>query len=116
MKKYFNTPIGRLRLIGFLEGLSLILLVLVAMPLKYFADSPGLVKSIGPAHGLLFMMFVFVTLHVAFRYKMGFLKTFLVLLSCMVPFGTFIADHKILKEIHQKVETDRASVATESAE
>jgi hypothetical protein len=39
MNKYFTTHIGRLRLVAFLEGISLLILVFVGMPLKYYLDS-----------------------------------------------------------------------------
>ena len=46
MKKYFTTSVGRLRLVGFLEGVSLLILVFVAVPLKYIWHNPELVKTI----------------------------------------------------------------------
>jgi integral membrane protein len=92
-----KTPIGRLRLLGLLEGLSLLLLVGVAVPLKYLAHDPSLVRAIGPVHGLLFLLFVLNTLRVGVEYQWRFATTtWKVLLACVVPFGTFYVDHKIL--------------------
>lgn len=100
MKKYLTTSIGRLRLLGFLEGTSLLLLVLVGVPLKYFFDNPSVVKSIGPIHGVLFLLFVFIAIIVSFERRWSFLKiTWKVLLSCLIPFGTFYIDHTILKDM-----------------
>jgi len=94
----FKTPLGRLRIIGFLEGISLIVLVFIAVPLKYWGEQPGLVKLIGPIHGLLFTLFVFSTLNVAVTYRWKFTETsWKVLLACMIPFGTFYIDKHILK-------------------
>ncbi|MBK7855681.1 MAG: DUF3817 domain-containing protein [Bacteroidetes bacterium] len=53
-----NKPIGRLRLAGFIEGWSYIILLFVAMPLKYFANMPLAVKYVGWIHGLLFIWYV----------------------------------------------------------
>ncbi|RZM27276.1 MAG: DUF3817 domain-containing protein [Pedobacter sp.] len=93
----FKTPIGRLRITGFLEGISLVLLVFVAVPLKYFLHYPMLVKMLGPVHGLLFCLFVFLTLSVGISYRWSFSKTtWKVLLACMIPFGTFYIDKQIL--------------------
>ncbi|TCD03199.1 DUF3817 domain-containing protein [Pedobacter psychroterrae] len=93
----FKTPIGRLRIIGFLEGISLILLIFVAAPLKYFFHYPALVKLLGPVHGLLFCLFVFITLSVGVSYRWSFSKTtWRVLLACIVPFGTFYIDKHVL--------------------
>ena len=102
MKQYFNNPIGRLRLFGFLEGTSLLILVLIAVPLKHFAGDPSLVKSIGPVHGALFMVYVFQTVSVAIEQKWSFKdRTWKVLIACLVPFGTFYTDRKILRKINE---------------
>ncbi|MCC2546505.1 DUF3817 domain-containing protein [Hymenobacter sp. BT175] len=93
---YLKTSLGRLRLLGLLEGLSLLLLIGIAMPLKYFYDSPGLVRAIGPVHGVLFVLFVLYTLYVGIRHRWRLLTIGIVLLACVIPFGTFYADRKIL--------------------
>jgi len=97
MLHLFKTPIGRLRLISFLEGISLIILLFIAVPLKYWAGQPALVKLMGPIHGLLFTLFVFTTLSVGVTYKWKFSETsWKVLLGCIIPFGTFYIDRYIL--------------------
>ena len=103
MKKYFTTSVGRLRLVGFLEGLSLLILVFVAVPLKYIWNNPELVKTIGPIHGALFLLFVFIALHVGVDRKWSFKETtWKVLLACVIPFGTFYIDSKILSKIQRE--------------
>jgi integral membrane protein len=52
------SELQRFRLIAFLEGLSFVLLVFVAMPLKYWAGVPLAVRIVGMAHGLLFLVFL----------------------------------------------------------
>lgn len=97
MLHLFKTPIGRLRIIGFLEGISLILLIFIAVPLKYLCDYPALVKMLGPVHGLLFCLFVFLALSVGVSRRWSFSKiTWKVLLACIIPFGTFYIDKHIL--------------------
>lgn len=54
MTKFFTTTAGRLRLFAFLEGISLLALVFIAVPYKYALDNPSLVKSIGPIHSACF--------------------------------------------------------------
>ncbi|MXN91019.1 DUF3817 domain-containing protein [Flavobacterium sp. Sd200] len=89
--------IGRLRIIGFLEGLSLIALVFIAMPLKYLNNDALMVKTLGPIHGALFLLFIFNTLSVAVAEGWKFKQTtWKVLVACMIPFGTFYIDRKIL--------------------
>jgi integral membrane protein len=104
MKNLFKTNIGRLRIIAFLEGLSLLVLVFIAVPIKYFQHNPAMVKSMGPIHGALFLLFVFNTLSVGIEQQWKFKTiTWKVLLACIIPFGTFYIDHKILSKV--KVES-----------
>jgi len=97
MLNIFKTRIGRLRLVGFLEGISLLVLAGIAVPLKYVYGDPYWVKVMGPVHGLLFLLFVINTLSVGVEYRWRFTTTtWKVLLACIVPFGTFYVDRKIL--------------------
>ena len=101
MAKFFTTKIGRLRLYAFLEGLSLLLLVFIAMPLKYSFDNHSWVEYLGPIHGGLFVLFVVKTLMISIQDGWKFLsRTSVVIISSFVPFGTFYVDHKILKHLH----------------
>ena len=100
MKKILTTSIGRLRLLAFLEGCSLLILVFIAVPLKYLAANPTLVKSLGPIHGILFLLFVMNTLRIGVEQRWTFRATTgKVLLACIIPFGTFYIDRKILRHI-----------------
>jgi integral membrane protein len=100
MKKYITTTIGRLRLLAFLEGASLLLLVLIAVPVKYGLDNPFLVKLIGPIHGTLFLLFVYFTWQVSHALHWKFWdSTWKVLLASFIPFGTFYIDHKMLQHL-----------------
>ncbi|MCF2444080.1 DUF3817 domain-containing protein [Dyadobacter sp. CY345] len=98
--KFLKTKIGRLRIVAFLEGLSLIILIGIAVPLKYFYQNPSLVKTMGPIHGMLFLLFVLNTVSVGIEYKWKFKETtWKVLLACFIPFGTFYVDYKILSRM-----------------
>lgn len=100
MKSFITTSVGRLRLIAFLEGISLLVLVFIAVPLKYLVHNPSWVKAIGPVHGILFLLFVFSTLKVGIEQQWSFRKiTWKVLLACFIPFGTFYIDSAILKKL-----------------
>lgn len=89
-------------MVGLLEGLSLLILVFVAMPLKYGYSDPSLVKSMGPVHGALFLLFVINTISVGIVYQWRFSETtWKVLLACMIPFGTFYIDHTLLRPIYR---------------
>ncbi|MVM38265.1 DUF3817 domain-containing protein [Spirosoma sp. HMF3257] len=105
MKNFLTTNIGRLRLLGLLEGISLLLLIGIAVPAKHIFGDPTLVKAIGPVHGILFLLFVFNTISVGVEYQWKFkTTTWKVLLACLVPFGTFYIDKKILSKIEPSAE------------
>ena len=100
MLTFFTTSIGRLRIIGFLEGISLLILTGIAVPVKYLLDDPSWVKLIGPIHGALFILFVINALTVGVEQRWKFRETtWKVLLACFIPFGTFYIDWKILSVI-----------------
>lgn len=84
------------RWISMLEGLSFLVLLFLAMPLKYFLGLPEMVKITGMAHGLLFILYL---LSVALLYKPLNWKptTFLTAIACSVlPFGPFYFEKKYL--------------------
>lgn len=89
--------LGRLRLTGLLEGLSFIVLLAIAMPLKYLAGKPGMVSVVGMAHGLLFVLYLFLSVVAKFKYPWSWKKVFLLWMASVIPFGTFYADYKILR-------------------
>lgn len=95
-----TSNVRQLRLIGLLEGVSLLLLLGVAVPLKHLYSNPALVRTLGPIHGLLFLLFIIKTLSVGVEQRWKFsATTWKVLLACMVPFGTFYIDYKILRKL-----------------
>lgn len=100
MTHLLKTPIGRLRLLGFLEGCSLLVLLFIAMPVKYGLGDPSLVKSVGLVHGILFVLFVIYTLTTATEFRWRFGKiTWKLLLASVIPFGNFYVDRKILSNL-----------------
>ncbi|MCW8898037.1 MAG: DUF3817 domain-containing protein [Flavobacteriales bacterium] len=87
-----------LRIIAFLEGLSYLALLFIAMPIKYFYDKPEAVKHTGMAHGVLFVAYVVVLLIVHVEYKWKIQQSFWAFVASLVPFGTFYADKKWFRQ------------------
>ena len=85
------------RVISYLEGISYILLLFIAVPIKYYANDPSLVKLLGMPHGLLFVAYVTLSLVSSKKYRWNSKKTLVVLISSVIPFGTFYVDYKYLK-------------------
>ena len=84
-------------LIGRAEGVSYLLLLLIAMPLKYFADMPLAVKYTGWVHGLLFVLYVAAIVLTGVERKWSLWKMFLFFLAALLPFGPFVAEARLLK-------------------
>ena len=93
-----KTPLDRLRIIGLLEGASFLILLFVAMPLKYMAGLPQMVRVVGSAHGLLFVIFVLAVLDVAVRLRWPLTRVVAALAASVVPFGPFVLDAHLRRE------------------
>ncbi len=107
MLQLLKTKIGRLRILGYLEGLTLLILIFIAVPLKYHWGNPTLVKSLGPVHGAIFILFVLNAFSVAVEQNWKFkTTTYKLLLACFIPFGTFYIDSKILSKVVEQEEVN----------
>lgn len=95
MFSLLKTQLGRLRLMAYVEGTSLLLILFVTMPLKYSFNYPEPNKVIGLIHGLFFLMYVFAVIQIKIEQEWSLKKTFLALLASVIPFGTFWADKKL---------------------
>jgi integral membrane protein len=87
------------RLIALAEGVSTILLFLVAMPLKYVFDQPGLIRPVGWAHGILFMAYIAAMVPGLWGRSFGAWGWLRTLLAAFVPFGTFYNDRFIKRRL-----------------
>ena len=86
------------RKVAVAEGISYILLLFIAMPLKYWADMPLAVKYTGWAHGLLFVMYCTCLLMAWQEQKWKFGKVVLIFVASLLPFAPFIVDKKLKDE------------------
>jgi integral membrane protein len=93
----FSTLIGRLRIIGLLEGTSYLLLLGIAMPLKYMMGFPQAVQVIGMAHGILFILFIALTVQSTIIFRWSVKKLLILWIASILPFGTILADYKMLR-------------------
>lgn len=97
-----NDTFSRFRIISIIEGLSYLILVFIAMPLKYMFNYPMAVKIVGMSHGVLFILF-FVALVMAMnRYKWKFLG-FQLFVYSLLPFGFILIDKIIIKSPPKKL-------------
>jgi integral membrane protein len=96
-----STPLGRFRVVAFVEGISYLILLFIAMPLKYYADMPMAVTITGGLHGGLFVAYVGTLAHVYFSDKWKFSQGFLAFVASLIPFATFFLDRKLSRS-HQR--------------
>ncbi len=99
----FKTPVGWVRGVGTIEGVSALILFFIAMPLKYIAKIPEgeqIVYWVGLIHGILFTIYAAVTFTVWGKGHLTAKLVGLAALASIVPFGPFLLDHK-LKAVEQ---------------
>jgi len=95
MSSMANSSLERIRITVLFEGASYLLLLFVAMPLKYLADRPLAVTLVGSVHGFLFIIlcgllfFAFVTGSIRFK------RALLIFVASLIPFVPFIINHKL---------------------
>lgn len=92
-----KTPIGRFRIVAFLEGCSYLLLGFT-MILKYKYAMPGPNYVVGMAHGVLFITYVILLFHVYLTYKWPIRNVVYAFLASLLPFGTFYADKMLFRK------------------
>ena len=93
-----KTPIGQLRTIAMFEGLSFIVLLGVAMPLKYLWDYPLAVRIVGMVHGVLFLSLCGVLFNVKQMTEWKMRRVASVLIAALLPFGPFVIDGSLRRE------------------
>ena len=90
----FNS-IYSLRLLGNIEGISYLLLLGIAMPMKYFFGFPMAVKIVGMAHGVLFIAYCLLLALQMRANKWNLLFGIYLFVATLIPFGTFVTDRKL---------------------
>lgn len=86
-----------LRFMALLEGTSFLVLLAIAMPLKYWFGVPEAVKMIGLIHGLLFVTFNALLFGYTAKGYLSWGKAFVGFVASLIPFGTFVFEAKVLK-------------------
>ena len=87
------------RLTAFLEGVSYILLLFIAVPIKYLLNEALFVKILGRPHGILFILYILFSIIAKIKYNWNFRKFLVISIASLVPFGTFYIDKKYLTKL-----------------
>ena len=94
-----ETALRAYRIAAWVTGVGLVVLVFVAMPLKYFFDRPQLVAVVGVAHGFLYMAYIVATLILAERCRWKPLDALLILIAGTVPLAGFFAERRVTQRV-----------------
>ena len=89
------------RKVALYEGLSLIILMGIAMPLKYIWDQPAAVKYVGWIHGILFILYIWILFRVWMERDWPFKRAAIAVIASLVPFGTMIFDRSLKREVKE---------------
>ena len=85
------------RLVAFLEGVSYVLLLFIAVPIKYLLNDPTYVKLLGMPHGILFVGYIILSVVGKNKFNWSYFEFFIISAASLVPFGTFYVDRKYLR-------------------
>lgn len=86
----FKNAFKTFGVIGNIEAISYLLLVCIAMPLKYAAGMPQMVRWVGMIHGILFVTYVVAIVVMLILRKLSVLQGLVALIASLLPFGPFI--------------------------
>ncbi|MFN0129126.1 MAG: DUF3817 domain-containing protein [Verrucomicrobiales bacterium] len=96
--KLLRSPLGRLRLAALSEGVSYLLLLFGAMPLKHLYGQPLAVRIVGSIHGALFVVFGTALLAAWIDRRWSIKRPLLVFICSLLPFGAFVMDRSLRAE------------------
>jgi integral membrane protein len=94
-----KSPLALLRAVGTLEGASFLLLLFVAMPLKYLAGQPQMVRVVGAAHGFLFVAYLLVVMRAALELRWPLSRVAMAVAAAVLPFGPWVFDARLRREV-----------------
>src|SRR5688572_15454739 len=93
-----NQKVKTFATVALIEGISFVLLVTVAMPLKYIFDFPVAVKVVGWAHGVLFLLYIILLMRCWIEYKWSIGRVFMYFVASLLPIVPFIVERKLRQE------------------
>ena len=89
------SPEQRFKWVAYAEGASFLVLLGIAMPLKYFAGLPQPVRVVGMAHGVLFIAYVLLVFNAVGAGRFDARKAVWALIASLLPFGPFVFERRL---------------------
>lgn len=98
-----KAALTRYRVMAYIVGVMLVILVVIGMPLKYFAGDGRVVTWTGVPHGWLYMVLLFTAYDLGRRVKWPWMRLLLIALGGTVPFMSFVAEHFATKDVRNRI-------------
>lgn len=92
-----DTSVKTFKVISTLEAISFLVLLGIAMPLKYIWEMPQMVQMVGMAHGVLFLLYIAGAVYISQKLNWSIKKLAIAVLCSVIPFGPFYVERKYLK-------------------
>jgi integral membrane protein len=99
----------RYRVMAYVVGVMLLVLVFIAVPLKYLGDNPTLVEVVGPIHGFLYVVYLIFTVDLTFRLRWPIGRMLLIMLAGTIPFMSFVAERWVTRNARARAGTEPAA-------
>lgn len=99
----------RYRVMAYGVGVMLLVLVFIAVPVKYIGDNPTLVEVVGPIHGFLYVVYLIFTVDLAFRLKWPVGRMLLIMLAGTIPFMSFVAERWVTRNARARAGAEPAA-------
>lgn len=103
MDLILKDSLSRFRWVALLEGISFMVLLCIAMPLKYYFGFPMAVKAVGWAHGVLFIMYIYALIQVTIDRRWSIIKAVIAFIVSLIPMGTFWFDIRLKREQQEAI-------------
>ena len=95
----------RYRVMAYVVGIGLAVLVFVGIPLQYGANSPGVVKVVGPIHGALYIVYLITAADLGRRARFGLLQLAAMAAAGFVPLLAFVVERQVVRRIRREAGT-----------
>lgn len=100
--------LARYRLLAYIVGTALVVLVCIGVPLQVAANYDGIVAVAGAIHGFLFIVYLLLIVDLTRRARLPILHMLLVMLAGLIPFATFYAEYRTTRAVRGKIAADAA--------
>ncbi|MDQ6617362.1 MAG: DUF3817 domain-containing protein [Actinomycetota bacterium] len=95
----------RYRVMAYVVGVGLLVLVFVGMPLQYGAGEPAVVAVLGPIHGFLYIVYLLAAIDLGRRARFTLLQTVAVFAAGLLPFFAFVVERRTTRRLEQRLAT-----------